>query len=255
MPIHFDWRKTFIFEMMKIGILGCGWLGKKLGKKLVETGYQVVGSTSRNDNALVLSKLGIESIVWPNPASESMPEVFENITVAIVAFPPSVYQNNGAVLQNWITAMPNLQHIVLMSSTSIYSDKSGIITENSPISEGILADLEKAVEHSNIPIKTILRLAGLVGEDREIAQYFHANPEKYVGNEPMNLITGDEVADFTIKMISNNISGLYNLCTQHPLRIDFYKAYCQKYNLKMGEMMIVDNPKNKWIIEREKKFD
>lgn len=243
MPTLSDWRKTFTFDKMKkIGILGCGWLGKQLAKKLLSLGYQVVGSTSKPENISELEDIGIETVLWNQPAFEELPTEFIDCSLAIVAFPPKVYQENSVVVNNWLAQMPKLEQVILMSSTGIYSDKSGIITENSPISEGILADLEKAVEQSNVPTKTILRLAGLVGEDREIAQYFHANPEKYVGNEPMNLITGDEVVSFTSQFISNELSGTYNLCTQHPLRIDFYKAYCQKYDLKMGEMTMVDNP-------------
>jgi len=228
--------------MMKIGILGCGWLGKQIAEKLIDTGYQVTGSTSKSEHVNELKNLGIEAIVWQKPAFDELPIVFSDCQCAIIAFPPKVYDGNSNVLGNWLAAMPNLNQVILMSSTSIYSDKSGIINEQSPISEGILADLEKAVSQSNLLNKTILRLSGLIGKDREIAQYFHANPAKYVANESMNLITGNEVVSFTLEVILNKISGIYNLCSQHPLRLDFYMAYCLKHGLIPGKMQEVANP-------------
>lgn len=36
-------------EMQKISVLGCGWLGLPLSKKLIESGFVVKGSTTSSE--------------------------------------------------------------------------------------------------------------------------------------------------------------------------------------------------------------
>ena len=42
-----------------IGILGCGWLGLPLAKKLIEKGYSVNGTTTSSNKLKVLQNAGI----------------------------------------------------------------------------------------------------------------------------------------------------------------------------------------------------
>ena len=44
---------------IKISILGCGWLGLPLAKKLIENGYEVKGSTTSESKLELLKNAGI----------------------------------------------------------------------------------------------------------------------------------------------------------------------------------------------------
>ena len=46
--------------MKKIAILGCGWLGLPLAKKLIESGYTINGSTTRPEKIKTLRDNGIQ---------------------------------------------------------------------------------------------------------------------------------------------------------------------------------------------------
>ena len=45
---------------MKISILGCGWLGFPLAKKLIEIGFEVKGSTTSENKLALLKSNNIE---------------------------------------------------------------------------------------------------------------------------------------------------------------------------------------------------
>mgnify|MGYP003615968040 CR=1 FL=1 len=50
---------------MKISILGCGWLGFPLAQKLIETGYEVKGSTTSESKLEALKKVK-SLVIFPN---------------------------------------------------------------------------------------------------------------------------------------------------------------------------------------------
>ena len=50
-------------ERRKISILGCGWLGFPLAKKLIENGFSIKGSTTSEEKLVVLEANKIQSYI------------------------------------------------------------------------------------------------------------------------------------------------------------------------------------------------
>ena len=49
-----------MFKHIRLGILGCGWLGTALGSKLVSQGAFVKGTRTKTEKAETLEAFGIE---------------------------------------------------------------------------------------------------------------------------------------------------------------------------------------------------
>jgi 3-hydroxyisobutyrate dehydrogenase-like beta-hydroxyacid dehydrogenase len=64
---------------MKISILGCGWLGFPLAKKLIEIGFEVKGSTTSENKLALLKSNNIEPFLLrlsESKISDSVSEFF-----------------------------------------------------------------------------------------------------------------------------------------------------------------------------------
>ncbi|MFW2375533.1 MAG: SDR family NAD(P)-dependent oxidoreductase, partial [Cellulophaga baltica] len=121
-----------------IGILGCGWLGLPLAKSLIANNYLVKGTTTSEAKLKRLAELGIEAsqIVLAEKGITGPIEGFlENIETLIINVPPKL---RGTTKENYVAKMEHLvqkiegsavQHIIFVSSTAVYGEVDGIVTE------------------------------------------------------------------------------------------------------------------------------
>lgn len=234
--------------MKKIAFLGCGWLGQKLAVEFIKLGYETIGSTSNADKLQLLAGKHILPVLWNDPETEPLPMEFTHAQLAVISFPPSVFKsNNTTVIRNWLNEMQQLEHVFLMSSTSIYSEDQGNLSTNSPIKNGLLNDIENEILHSLCKIKTVFRLAGLWGNDRPIANYMHLQPGKYVGNEIINLVTAEYIFKAMVQVMNKSETGVFNVCPHQFTKKDFYEAYCRNAQLNPGDMPLSPTPKLRFI--------
>ena len=82
-----------MFEHSKIStisILGCGWLGMNLAKDLIESGYEVKGSTTHEEKLPKLKALGAIPFLiklLPEPEGDRLHEFFDS-DLLIICIPP-----------------------------------------------------------------------------------------------------------------------------------------------------------------------
>ena len=91
---------------MQISILGCGWLGFPLAKKLVEDGYSVKGSTTTASKMQELSSEGITPYkleLYDNGVQGDMSSFLSNSDVLIIDIPPGLRRNPEADFTGKIT--------------------------------------------------------------------------------------------------------------------------------------------------------
>ena len=50
--------------MNRIAIIGCGWLGLRLAKNLIENNYKVLGTKTTEKGVDILNKLKIKGIIF-----------------------------------------------------------------------------------------------------------------------------------------------------------------------------------------------
>ncbi len=165
---------------MQIALLGCGWLGLPLAEACIAEGYKVYGTTTSPEKENILEKAGIRPFrieILENGIQGPINKLLKGTDVLIVNIPPKLRRSNAG---NFVEKTRHIadaaekngiEKILFVSSTSVFGNKQSEVTENTvphPETESgkqLLAS-EQLLYNSRKFRTTILRFAGLIGEDR-----------------------------------------------------------------------------------------
>lgn len=214
-----------------ISILGCGWLGKPLGKELAKAGCNVMGSTTRSENISTIEEAGIKPFVLSLHAGTSLGEAspFFRTDVLIISLPQRERSGQGALYLDQIREVTHIakqtqvKHILLISTTSVYPNTNGVVVEEDANPNNFVVKAERVIQDSGIP-NTVLRFAGLIGPGRHPGRFFAGRQNVSGGNVPVNLIHLDDCIQIIRRIIDNNVwNQVFSACAdEHPTRKDFY---------------------------------
>jgi len=226
-------------------IVGCGYLGQRVGRLLIDRGEQVYGTTRSPTNADRLSRLGITPViadVMQHESLQALPVVHS--VLYCVGFDRKSGQSIRQVyvdgFRRFLDALAAQQSgcpIVYVSSTGVYGGNDGEwVDEMSPAdprtesgracfeAEQLLADYSYGQPFSAL----ILRLAGLYGPDRIMRQDSLKRGEPVVGkpDKYLNFIQIDDAAAITVRALSEvepDGHDLFLVSDGHPVtRAEFY---------------------------------
>lgn len=222
----------------QISILGCGWLGLPLGKKLVASGYQVKGSIRQEEKIFGLKNAGIQAFLLDISAEKikgDFAQFLEGTEILIIAIPPGLRKNPAENFLDKIkTILPyieqsEIQKVIFISSTSVYANDNSTITENTiPLPETksgkqllVTEQLLKCNRHFKT---TILRFGGLIGSNRHPITSLTGKKNLKNPQTPVNLIHLDDCIEIISKIIKKDIwSEVFNAVAPfHPKREEYY---------------------------------
>ncbi len=223
-------------------IVGCGWVGTKLAKKLIDQNIKVYGTTRSDEKAEKLNQLNIHPILFdldePNVEETELPSV----DAVIISVSPgrgpdrSNYPKHISILGKLLGSTN--QHVVMYSSTSAYSGCKGLVNEfdKNPDaeSENTLLAAEGALRN-HIPSSTILRLGGLFGSDRHPVKYLAGRKNISGGDAPVNLVHRRDVINATLAVLGHKVTNqVFNVVNpNHPSKKEYYTSVAKK--LCLGE--------------------
>lgn len=240
-----------------VSILGCGWLGKKIGLQLIKENLVVLGSTTDLKNFSTLESLGIKpyKIDLAKSTNKDFAEFFSSSTLIISISPKGNSEKFVASFQkliDFLTQEKLSPKIILLSSIGIYEDEMEYCTESSPTRKNHLYQAEQFILNFQ-PNAVVFRLAGLIGEGREPINFFRGK-EISNANWPINLVSSvDVIRSIQIALI-NNIIGIYNICSSfHPAKGEFYNNLRQLKQL--DKLTEIENKKHKGKLISNKKFE
>lgn len=236
-------------EKKRISILGCGWLGFSLAKRLLGSGITSVvkGSTTSEAKLDTFAGVGIDGYLLPlNPEAgldASISGAFFDADIVVIAIPPRMSQN---VAGNYSAQMRMVaeairqspaNEVVFVSSTGVYRDLSQTavepdvqLPEHSAQPEMVAA--EKAIAAIR-PEKTvtILRLSGLLGYNRIPGKYVQGQKDMTTGDIPVNYIHRDDAAGIIQAIIQQGIQNeTFNITAPfHPTRSEVYVDSCAQF--------------------------
>lgn len=223
-------------ENKKISILGCGWYGLPMAKKLIESGYSVKGSTTTEEKLTKLLAAGIEPFLI-DTVNEQLEENFFNCDILIISIPPkrNVQADYPNKIKNIALAAQkaHVKQVIFVSSTGIYQDGNFIVDEsiipkpNTPAGE-VLQKAENILSANQSFETTIIRFAGLIGPDRNLAKHFAGKKDIPNGLAPINLIHLIDCIGITQTIIKQKAFGqiYHGVIPNHPTRKDFYTSAC-----------------------------
>lgn len=240
-----------------IGVLGCGWYGMALGRKLAGMNRKVHGSTTSPVKLHLLEAAGIKGflIKFDVDTENFDPEFFKCDTL-IISLPPgrsSAVQNEYPEKIRKIAEeaeISGVKKVVMISSTSVYGDVNKEVNESAPLSPE--TDSGKAIVKAEEILRsyksfqtTILRFGGLIGPGRNLAKFFAGKKDIPNGLAPVNLIHLEDCLQLTLHILDLDAFGyVFNACSpDHPTRKEFYTMTAQLSNMQKPEFL---DELNKW---------
>ncbi len=225
--------------MKKVSIIGLGWLGAAAGLLLQKQGCRVLGSSTRSGKVELLREKGVDAVHFaldPEPKGTDYSRLFDS-EILVVTLPPRSRQGDGEAYLQQLASLRDLvansavKQVIFISSTGIYpnENKAATYTEEVGISEStagnaILYRAEALMGTSSRYDLTVLRMGGLMGEDRIPGTYF-SGKEQVVGHTRVNFIHQVDAAGMIAWVINQ---GLWNqtfngVAPEHPLRREVYQ--------------------------------
>ncbi len=239
--------------MLKVSIVGAGWLGIALAKSLKNKHVGVAVSSTTTEKVKSFISEGYQAVdIDLDKAEEINPDFWGDILV--LSFPPGKNGDYSKYLKRvdfLLKSKPaKVQRIILISSTSVYPKRDGDWKEDdafTPDTESSfhIIEAEEKVLSSNCN-SVILRLAGLVGYERNPARF---GSSRLAANEPVNMIHRDDaVAAIDYFIHHPEHQGIYNLCAaNHPSRLAFYEAGAMELKVKIPMLENSEKPLNRTI--------
>jgi nucleoside-diphosphate-sugar epimerase len=250
---------------MTISILGCGWLGLPLAKKLVEVGFDVKGSTTSKGKLKILELEKIQPFLIDlseRKIEGDIASFLSNSEILIITIPPKL---RGEHKENFVQKIQNLisfieeekvKKVLFVSSTSVYGEQNELVTEETipnPDAESgkQLLEVEKILQANTNFKTTILRFGGLIGKDRHPITFLAGNDNPYA---PINLIHQDNCITIIEKIIDTNcFSEIFNAVAPfHPSRKEYYTQKAIELNLVIPKFNTENRNDDKKIISSEK---
>ncbi|KFF07534.1 NAD-dependent epimerase/dehydratase family protein [Flavobacterium reichenbachii] len=260
--------------MKQISILGCGWLGFPLAKKLIERGNSINGSTTSENKLPILEEAEINPFLVTlesEGVSESIKEFLAESEILIIDIPPKLRGKNAddanstqkifvEKIENLIPFIEksNIQKLLFVSSTSVYGDENGIITEetipNPETESGKQLLLAEALLQKNQNFETtILRFGGLIGEDRHPVKFLAGKENLENPDAPVNLIHQNDCIEIIEAIIhQSKWNEFFNAVAPfHPSRQEYYTQKAKEHNLILPKFS-AEKSNIKKIISSEK---
>lgn len=221
----------------KLIVLGAGWLGHPLCTQAQQAHWQVQG-THRGDehsfdferqfvlkNEKLLHQLDLQEAYW------------------VCAIPPRNRQSKSNYSETLSAALTlskqlNAKGFLLCSSTGVYNQEPGIYSESSNIScanerQTKLYKAEKQVLEQK---GKVLRLAGLLGPNREPGRFVAGKVLNTSGQQVVNMVHQQDVINAIFTVIERWQEGqrIYNVVNpSHPTKADYYSQKCTLYASEM----------------------
>ena len=248
--------------------MGCGWLGKPLGKFLADAGWKVLGSTTRAENLPILRDHRIHPylIKFTPAARGEYIEDFFSSDVLIIAMPPRTKHDSGLMFLDTMEStikcigLGSVRKVIFISSTSVYPDCDRVVTENDADSNTVLARAEQKLRAVDGLKVSVLRFGGLVGPGRHPGRFLSGKTAECGGN-PVNMIHQEDCIRIIERILKDEVWGVtLSACAdRHPSKSDYYSAACAQLNVPApvftsdgtAALKIVDNTKLKQVLRYE----
>ncbi len=239
-----------------ISILGCGWLGLPLAKKLIENGFSIKGSTTSEEKLVVLEVNKIQPYLialYEDKIIGNITDFLNESEILIIDIPPKL---RGSQTENFVSKIKNLiieieksaiKKVLFISSTSVYGDTFPIIELSedaipNPDSEGgkQLLEVEQLLQSNPNFKTTVVRFGGLIGKDRHPIKFLAGRENVDNPEAPINFIHQVDcigIIESILNQVQNdnwNWNETFNaVAPNHPKRAEYYHKKALEMNLKV----------------------
>ena len=253
----------------QISILGCGWLGFPLAKRLMDVGYQIKGSTTTSSKVQKLKSAGIDPYVIELKEQEIIGDIEDFLSgshLLIINIPPGLRKQPESdflsklklVLEQ--VQLSSIQRLLYVSSTGVFSDNVTIpiYTEDyeftsAETSHSQLIKAEQLLNNSKDLRTSIIRFGGLIGKERHPVKYLSGKTNLSNPKAPVNLIHLENCIRLIKEIIQQDSFGhiFHGVETIHQTKDQYYAQQAKEMGLKAPEFDY-SQPSEGKIISAEK---
>ena len=237
--------------MKRVSVLGCGWLGKPLSISLLDEGYSVKGSTTTEEKLELLEMNNITPYIVNISDFEEF-DSFLSSDILII----SITSKDVDGFQNLISQIESsdVQKVIFISSTSVYGRLNKVMTEEDVVLKTPLTEIEDLFRQNNFFETTIIRFAGLFGDERHPSNWFKNGRKIPQPKGFVNMIHKEDCIEIIHTIIDQNCWGqTFNACSNHhPTRREFYTIAKLSNDFEIPEFE--ENDVYEWKIISSKKL-
>lgn len=217
-----------------VSILGCGWFGLPLAKQLVQSGYEVKGSTTTKEKLANIRSAGIGAYLFTLDQDEGAGDFFDS-EILILGVPPKLRSGSGEDYEGKVRRLTErlqdtrVKQVIFISSTSVFPDSNRVFNENdAPVPETAsgkaILGAERCLQDCTFFNTTVIRFSGLIGPDRDPGRFFAGKTNIPNGQAPVNLIYLDDCMGITMTILDKEVFGqvFHAVMPQHPQKSSFY---------------------------------
>ncbi len=236
--------------MKTVSVLGCGWLGKSLAISLLDEGYIVKGSTTSEEKLDLLEVNNIEPFIIDIASFEEFDD-FLNSDILVIA----ITSKDIDGFENLISQIKNssIQKIIFISSTLVYGRRNKVMTEEDAVLKTPLSEIENLFRENTFFETTIVRFAGLFGDERHPSNWFKNGRKIPQPKGFVNMIHKEDCIEIIHEIIDQNCwNQTFNACSNHhPTRREFYTIAKLSSDFEVPEFE--ENEVYEWKIISSKK--
>lgn len=228
-----------------LGIIGCGWLGTAVATHFIQHNWIVKGTRRSEEKMAHLELLGVQPFRFELGAAALPQDFSKHLDLLLISVPPQLRGGeNSTFIDHMKSLSKDLQKVLSKNCQVIYTSSTGVYPNSGgPFSElsQWTADSERAqklltAEEAIAALphkKTILRLAGLVGPDREPVRSLSGRTHIAGGNKAANLIHQKDVVKliWSLSKESDPAPIINGVFPQNIKKSDFYKAKALQLNI------------------------
>ena len=231
---------------MQIAVVGCGWLGLPLAISLQTSGQNIIATCRSEQKASELTKLGLDAqryelgdVLTHGRFDKLFASDVLVLNIPVGRKSPTTQtfaKHMQALLKH--AADKQIRNLIFISTTSVYGDNCGVVTEQSPTSAQtqsgrINLAVEVLAKQYFAGRSTVIRTAGLVGENRHPAHYLAGKVGLPNPDNSVNLVHQDDVICAIQTIIKKDIWGqtLHLSALEHPTRAEYYTWAAEKLSL------------------------
>lgn len=218
---------------MKVAVIGAGWLGFSLSKALQKQGLEVVASKRDKEQAEKLTFDGLDTFAYQ--LGDKLPDALQlcshfviNIGAGRRGFKKELFEQQMQQLMQQCLNTAD-KRLLFISTTSVYGEANKVFVEDTtpePISDSAKAHvvIEQYLQQKFPQQASILRLAGLIAEDRHPVYYLEGKKDITAAHKMVNLVHRDDAVAAIRAVLDKQLWGeVFHLCaTAHPSRKNYY---------------------------------
>jgi NAD dependent epimerase/dehydratase family enzyme len=225
--------------MKNIGIIGAGWLGKSWVERINTTNKYSYFFTNQTGTSDFLSERCISFQFGEDLKNQDWKKLdFLYICSTIPRESETILHH---FVQQLTQHLPPHCTVIFTSTIGVYSESEVTITEESQSinKENTSWKMEQLLQRLQQKV-IILRLGGLIGEDRHPIFSLSKKGSVTKAQEVVNLVHKEDILDFFEVILTQNVpSGIYNIVyPEHPSKEAYYTQKAKEYQLNVPEMNV-----------------